>query len=239
MSNITIIPGSYKPPHKGHLSLIERLIKKNNNKKIIIIISKKSRSLDKNFLYMEEKPKLELQNALIKYFPSEKELILSLTKKDIIAKINNYIKNGSLKSINDEQSYKIWNIYIKYLKNKYSENKYSKIFFPEVIFRRCNDNNIIAETSRVVLELFRNKNKRGDIILMKSAKDEGNSRFKLLEDRYSKYIKTELFPNIKDIDATGMRTSILNSDKNKFIKYLPKDLIEKDINKIWKIVKLK
>jgi cytidyltransferase-like protein len=237
MSNITIIPGSYKPPHKGHLSLIERLIKKNKNKKIIIIISKKSRSLDKNFLYMEEKPKIELQNALIKYFPLEKELILSLTKKDIITKINNYIKNRTLKSINDEQSYKIWNIYIKYLKKKYSENKYSKIFFPEVIFRRCNDNNIIAETNRVVLELFRNKNKRGDIILMKSAKDEGNTRFKILEDRYSKYVKTELFPNIKDIDATGMRTSILNNDKNKFIKYLPKDLEKKDINKIWKLIK--
>lgn len=38
--NITIIPGSYKPPHKGHLSLVEKLIKKNNNSKIIIIISK-------------------------------------------------------------------------------------------------------------------------------------------------------------------------------------------------------
>ena len=44
--------------------------------------------------------------------------------------------------------------------------------------------------------------------------------------------------NIKDIDATGMRTSILNNDKTKFIKYLPKDLEEKEINKIWKICKI-
>jgi cytidyltransferase-like protein len=127
MSNITIIPGSYKPPHKGHLSLIEKIIKKNNNSKIIIIISKKPRSLDKNFLYMEKKSKIELQNALIKYFPLEKEEILLLNKKDIIVKINELIKNKMLKSVDDETSYKIWKIYLKYL-----QKKYSKIIFPKI-----------------------------------------------------------------------------------------------------------
>jgi len=234
MKNITIIPGSYKPPHKGHLSLIEKLIKKNNTK-IIIIISKKSRSLDKNFLYMEKISKLELQNALIKYFPLENKQILSLTKKDIIIKINKLIQDNLLKSVNEDQSYKIWNIYLKYLQKKYSEKKYFKINFPEIIFRKCENNNIISETNKVILELFRRENAK-NIILMKSAKDASNSRFKLLEERYSKYIKTQLFPNIKDIDATGMRTSILNNDKRKFIKYLPKDLEEKEINKIWKIL---
>ena len=241
MSNITIIPGSYKPPHKGHLSIIEKLIKKNNNIKIIIIISKKPRSLDKNFLYMEKRSKIELQNALIKYFPLEKEEILSLTKKEIIVKINKLIKEGLLKSVDEYQSYKIWNIYLKYLQKKYSEKKYNNIIFPKIIFRKCENNNIISETNKVILELFRNakkeeKNINKKIILMKSAKDESNTRFKLLEERYSKYIKTKLFPNIKDIDATGMRNCILNNDKKKFIKYLPKDLEEKEINNIWKIL---
>jgi cytidyltransferase-like protein len=231
MNNITIIPGSYKPPHKGHLSLIEKLIKNNNNSKIIIIISKKSRSLDKNFIYMEQKSKLDLQNSLIKYFPSNKKEILLLSKKDIILKINNLIKDNILKSINDNQSYKVWNIYLKYLKKKYSNIK-----LPKIIFRKCEKNNIISETTKVILELFRNKNKTDNIVLMKSAKNENNSRFKFLEERYSKYIKTKLFPNIKDIDATGMRTSLLNDDKNKFIKYLPSDLEKKDINKIWNIL---
>ena len=235
MKDITIIPGSYKPPHKGHLSLIEKLIKKNNNIKIIIIISKKPRSLDKNFLYMEKKSKLELQDALIKYFPQEKEQILSLKKKDIIVKINQLIKDKLLRSVNEDQSYKVWNIYLKYLRKKYSEKKYLKINFPKIIFRKCDNNNIISETNKVILELFRKENAK-NIILMKSAKDANNSRFKLLEERYSKYIKTQLFPNIKDIDATGMRTSILNNDKKKFINYLPKNLEKKEINKIWKIL---
>jgi cytidyltransferase-like protein len=238
MSNITIIPGSYKPPHKGHLSLIEKIIKKNNNIKIIIIISKKPRSLNEKFLYMEKKSKIDLQNELIKYFPLEKEGILSLTKKDIIVKINKLINERLLKSVNDNQSYKIWNIYLKYLQKKYSEKKYFKINIPKIIFKKCENNNIILETNKVILELFRNEKniKEKNIILMKSAKNASNSRFKLLEERYSKYIKTQLFPNIKDIDATGMRTCILNNDKTKFIKYLPKDLEEKEINKIWKIV---
>ena len=235
MSNITIIPGSYKPPHKGHLSLIEKLIKKNNNIKIIIIISKKPRSLDENFLYMEKKSKIDLQNTLIKYFPKEKDEILLLNKKDIIIKINKLINDGLLKSVNDNQSYKIWNIYLKYLQKKYSGKNYIKINFPKIIFRKCENNNIISETNKVILELFRKENAK-NIILMKSAKDESNSRFKLLEERYSKYIKTQLFPNIKDIDATGMRTCILYDDKQKFIKYLPKDLEENEINKIWKIL---
>jgi cytidyltransferase-like protein len=234
--DITIIPGSYKPPHKGHLSIIEKLIKKNNNKKIIIIISKKPRSLDENFLYMEKKSKIELQNTLIKYFPLEINKILSLTKKDIIVKINKLIKDNLLKSVNDIKSYKIWNIYLKYLNKKYSLKKYIKINFPKIIFRKCENNNIISETNKVILELFRKNKKEKNIILMKSVKDANNSRFKLFEERYSKYIKIQLFPNIKDIDATGMRTCILDNNIKKFIKYLPKDLEEKDINKIWKIL---
>jgi nicotinamide mononucleotide adenylyltransferase len=229
MNNITIIPGSYKPPHKGHLSLIERLIKKKNNKKIIIVISKKPRTLDENFLNINIKKKEYLKNALIKYFPLEKEEILLLSKKDIIIKINNLIKNNLLKSINDEKSYKIWNIYLKYLKKKYNN-----IYFPKIILRKCENNNIISETNKLILELFR-KEKAKNIILMKSTKNANNTRFKSLEDRYSKYIKVELFPNIKNIEATDLRKYILNNDKENFIKYLPKDLDIKDINKIWNI----
>ena len=42
-----IFPGSFKPPHKGHVKVLIEIIKKqkDNNYKIIIIISKKSRKL--------------------------------------------------------------------------------------------------------------------------------------------------------------------------------------------------
>jgi nicotinamide mononucleotide adenylyltransferase len=228
MNNIIIIPGSYKPPHKGHLSLLIRLIKKSNISKIIIIISKKVRSLDKRFLYMEQIPKIELQNALIEYFPLEKEEIILMTKEKIIKRINEYMKDGLLKSINSIQSYKIWNIYLKYLKNKYKK-------IPNIVFRISENNNIMLEADKVILESF--KEKPTSITLMKSAKNEHNTRFDFLERKYKNYIKTALFPNIKDIDATGMRQSILENNKISFLKYLPKDLDEKDKNKIWSIAK--
>jgi cytidyltransferase-like protein len=228
MNNIIIIPGSYKPPHKGHLRMIQKLIKKSVSR-IIVIISKKSRPLDSRFLNMNQKSKIDLQNALIEYLPNEKEIIILLSKDKLIKKINELINNQYLKSINCYQSLKIWNIYLKYLKNKYTNKNY----FPEIILRISENNNIMIEANRVVLESFKEKPK--SIILMKSVKNKTNSRFQFLEERYKKYIETDLFPNIKDIDATGMRKSILENNKLAFSKYLPKNLNLKDINKIWNI----
>lgn len=226
MNNITIIPGSYKPPHKGHLSLIEKLIKKNNNKKIIIIISKKSRPLDETFK-IENKSKEQLQEALIKYFPKEKDEILLLTKGNIEKKIKTLIETNKLSSVSYEQSLKVWNIYLKYLKNKYTK-------LPIIQLKVSETNNIIQETIKTMLKCFR-EDKPKKIILMKSEKNKDNKRFDFLTSRFGKYIDTVLFPNIKDIDATGMRKDILNNNKNRFMEYLPKDLNEKDKLKIWNI----
>ena len=231
--NIFIIPGYYKPPHKGHLSLIEKLINKNKVKdkkqKIIIIISKKSRPLDNHFSYdINKYSKEDIQNALIKYFPNNK--IISLSKNNLIKKINKLIEEKKLDSINADQSLKVWNIYLKYLKKKYKDN----LYFPEIIFKISETNNIIKETINIVLKSFRENPL--SITLMKSKKNANNTRFKFLEERYSKYIKTKLFPNIKDIDATGMRLSILNNNRRLFDKYLPKDLEKNKKDKIWKIL---
>lgn len=40
---IAIIPGGFKPPHIGHYTLVQELLKDKNIEKIFIIISKKSR----------------------------------------------------------------------------------------------------------------------------------------------------------------------------------------------------
>ena len=186
--NITIIPGSYKPPHKGHLSLIEKLIKNKKNSKIIIIISKKSRPLDSRFLYPIEHTKEELQQSLIEYFPNNKNEISLMTKGVIIKKINDMVSKNILRSITAEQSLKIWKIYLEYLQNKYPNP------FPEIIFKISETNNIIVETNRVILEIFRDyryeeNTKPKKIILMKSMKNKENSRFDSLEKRYKNFEK--------------------------------------------------
>lgn len=48
MEKIVIIPGSFKPPHAGHLKLVEEIFKKEKVKKMYIIISFKSRYLNEN-----------------------------------------------------------------------------------------------------------------------------------------------------------------------------------------------
>ena len=224
--NINIIPGSFKPPHKGHLSLVENIIKRNSiNDMIVIIISKKPRCLDKSFLYVEQKSKLELQNALIKYLPLNETHILQLTKEKILILIKELIEKKVLKTINAEQSYNIWSIYIKYLKKKYKT-------MPKIVLRIAENNNIMLDTDRVIVDIFRKRPVIKGVYLMKSMKNEKNSRFNFLERKYKKYIKTLLFKNIKDIDATEMREHILNKNKKGFMNYLPKNMSEYSKNKI-------
>jgi cytidyltransferase-like protein len=223
---ISIIPGSFKPPHKGHLSLLEKLIKRKKNSKIIIIISKKARPIDKRFLYMENQKKEVLVNAL-KDYSYHKE---NLTKKEIIQFIKKLIEKNIIKTISPEQSLIIWKIYLRYLRKKYDK----KIIFPIIEFRITPTNNILAETNKAIRDSF--KEHFDEIILMKSMKNANNGRFNFLEKRYGKYIKTILFPDIKNIDATGMRDALMLNNIPNFIKYLPKDLNKNTKLKIYNLL---
>ena len=228
METAYILPGSFKPPHKGHLSLLLKIIKKSKKEhigKIVILISKKVRPLDNRFSYLEQKSKEELQNALGDYYQGEEyKKILSLKKNDLIKFIKELLLHDKLLNVNAEQSLKIWKIYIKNL----------GINIPKIEVRISNQNNIMLETDKIILELFREKYKK--IILLKSAKNASNSRFDFLERKYSRYIETRLFPDIKNIEATGMRYALLNNDYNLFLKYLPKDLSKNICEKIYKIL---
>ena len=232
MKNIIIIPGKYKPPHKGHLSLIEKLINKKSTSKIIVIISNKPISLDNNFTYMDQKPVELLKKSLIKYYPKKEVLINNMTKVELIKLINKYIVNKRLPSISPEESLLIWNIYIKYLQRKYDIRSIDQ----NIQFVISKNNNVVIETHKQVIKAF--KEKPNMVILMKSAKNEYNTRFNFLEKVFGKYVKTMLFPNIKDIDSTKMRSYLLNNDKNGFMKFLPSDLEVMYKNKIWKILKI-
>lgn len=232
MKNIIIIPGKYKPPHKGHLSLIEKLINKKSTSKIIVIISNKPISLDNNFTYMDQKPVELLKKSLIKYYPKKEVLINNMTKVELIKLINKYIVNKRLPSISPEESLLIWNIYIKYLQRKYDIRSIDQ----NIQFVISKNNNVVIETHKQVIKAF--KEKPNMVILMKSAKNEYNTRFNFLEKVFGKYVKTMLFPNIKDIDSTKMRFYLLNNDKNGFMKFLPSDLEVMYKNKIWKILKI-
>jgi cytidyltransferase-like protein len=232
--NIIILPGSFKPPHKGHLSLIENIIKKYNNSKIYIIISSKSRALNSRFQYYENMSKEDLQNSLIEYFPKQKKNIMNLSKNILLKKIREYIEKKKIDVVDAYVSLKIWNIYIKYLKKKLKKQN-KKFKFPQIIFIISKTNNVIVETTKVMFEALREKPKK--IFLMKSLKNKNNKRFDFILKRFNKYINEVLFPNIKDIDAKDMRKAILKNNYKNFIEYLPEYLSNTEKKKIWKIVK--
>tara|TARA_A100001015_G_scaffold285710_1_gene353567 strand:- start:2462 stop:3034 length:573 start_codon:yes stop_codon:yes gene_type:complete len=98
-----IFPGSFKPPHKGHIKILINIIKKQKNKdfKIIIIISKKGRKLNnktKKIVSAQQSLKIFkiYINELNKNFKLNNNIKVSISKKSspllniypIIKKIN-------------------------------------------------------------------------------------------------------------------------------------------------------
>lgn len=96
-SNIFLYPGSFKPPHTGHFSILETILEKYDNAKIYIIISKKPRYLPisqipiepefcsllwKNWLDCLKNKKWKEQIKIrIAYFPSPIMDAISLANK--------------------------------------------------------------------------------------------------------------------------------------------------------------
>jgi nicotinic acid mononucleotide adenylyltransferase len=215
---ISILPGSFKPPHKGHLSILEKLIKKNFFSKIIILISKKPRPLDKRFLEPEKQKKQFLINALKDYSIHLENK--NLKKKDIILLIKNLIEENKIKTITAEKSLKIWKLYLKYIKQKYKDFK-----LPKIEFRIAATNNILLEIDKTIRESF--KEKQSKIILIKSFKNKLNTRFQFLEKKFGKYIKVNILPDIKNIHATNIRNALLKNNKKTILSYFPKELNDK------------
>lgn len=218
--NIYLFIGSFKPPHKGHYNnIIEIINNKNFNidkDKIMIIIGKNNRPLDNEVLNYKNKSKEILYNIVKKYKKNIKD-IKEYKKEELKEIIGKNIEKGIIRTITQKQSYKIWKIYIKYIKKIYDkvkiEIKESKNISPLLNIK------------------YYIKKEYEKIYLIKSEKNISNKRFNFIKnDKIEKYITKE----IENISSTKFRESILN--KNKIEKYLPKILDEKDIKSIYKIL---
>lgn len=100
MKTIAIIPGSFKPPHLGHLKLIEKLLENKNIDKIYIIVSGKPRgvnTLKDNYITVEQSIpiwKIYLKN-LGDNVLDKVEVVRSVTDSPIT--MGYYIANKELK----------------------------------------------------------------------------------------------------------------------------------------------
>ena len=55
MNKIAIFPGSFKPPHIGHLSVVKKILDNPKIEHIYIVISSKYRTIDNNLNSLNKK----------------------------------------------------------------------------------------------------------------------------------------------------------------------------------------
>ncbi len=103
---IGIFPGSFKPPHRGHYQILDKMLnEKKKYDKIYIIISYRPRPLDPKLYEISNLPKESIFDILKIY---NKNLKILNTKKEYIEHYKELLKTGKIPYIRADQSYDIW-----------------------------------------------------------------------------------------------------------------------------------
>lgn len=171
---IAIFVGSFKPPHRGHLFLVEKILATTELDKLYVIISPKPR-------------------------------------------------NG----ITQEQSIRIWNIYLQ---------------SPQLAFAKDKIKLVISTTSSPVMmayDIAKKLKTDDELLLIKSGKDAKNTRYEMIkklgkEKNFA--VQEMVLPQLEKLSATNMRQAIKADDKQTFFKFLPTKLAVKNKLRIWKLL---
>lgn len=209
-----IFPGSFKPPHIGHFKVIEKYSRDKSIDKIYIFISKIPRLIIPPFdKKLQQFNKKELSIIYKEFFKGK------IVLKD---RIYEEVNSGRVPGINLEDSYFIWNEFIKLLKNS-SKIKVFKSRLPSPIM-----------FSFVVINKIIKKN--DELILVKSDKNSSNKRFSMFYQLKNIKLTEVSIPKFKKFNSSEMRKVIYEKNKREFLKFLPERLDNKVKNKIWKLL---
>ncbi len=214
---VAIFPGSFKPPHLGHLQMIEKmLLSKSPFEKIYILISKKPRPLQPSLYDISSLPKDDIF-LLLK--PFQKRLSSKLTKEEYLEEYKKLIQNKKIPAVTAEESEMIWKIYIEYLKKKYTKEMMKTEIKPMISWA---PSPIIA-TYNLVTQLLK-KTKPSNIYLVKSKKNSSNARFDyLLKKTPDLHVKV-LSSKSPNLHSRLLRKAILDKNKEEILQYIPDDL---------------
>lgn len=222
---VAIFPGSFKPPHLGHLQMIEKmLLSKTPFEKIYILISKKPRPLQPSLYDISSLPKDDIY-LLLK--PYQKRLSSKLTKDQYLEEYKRLIEKKKIPAITAEESYSIWKIYIEYLKKKYTKEMMKTEIKPMISWA---PSPIIA-TYNMVTQLLK-KMKPSNIYLVKSKKNSSNSRFDYLVKKTPDIHVKVLSSKSPNLHSRLLRKAILDKNKEEIMNYIPDDLSFIDKKKI-------
>lgn len=212
---IALFPGSFKPPHSGHLKVIETIMKTQKPDKLYIIISNKPRLIVSPYeRKLSQFTTSELKNLQTKYG-------LSSNRKNVIEKA---ATNGIIPAVNAETTYKFWQIYLQTLPKTMQEkikvsiaNQPSPILYAFVIVK-----NIIKPDDT--------------LLLLKAQKDANNKRFSMFDGLKCK--KEEiLIPSFRDFNSWQMRKAIGAKNWKEVKQFFPKKLDKKEKNELVKLLK--
>jgi len=211
---LVLFPGSFKPPHSGHLKVIETIMKKYKPDIFYLIISKKPRIIEAPFeKKLHEFSEQELSNLAQRF----------QINKPNKSTIEQAMEKGIIPAISPKVTLEFWKSYLQLL----PENIRDKIKVS------------IANQPSPVLYSFvivKNKVKKGDeLVLVKAEKDKDNKRFSMF-DRLDVKKREVLIPTFKDFNSWQMRKAIYNKDWKKVKTFLPK-LDEKEKKRLVGILK--
>ena len=204
-----VFPGSFKPPHAGHLSVVKKMLSKVD--KFYVIISNKPRGMIRPFdkkLGMFNKGELEKVCEEYRVKPCDKK------------RIEEWMEKGKIPNVSAKQAKEVWEMYKELLPEKHRDKL-------KIVISRHNSPVIFAYI------ILNNMLKKGDeVYLLKSKKDEKNDRFSLFEKEEGVKIKEVLIPTFRDIYSSEMRRALFERKKKVFESYLPGKVNK---NKIWKM----
>lgn len=227
---IAILPGSFKPPHLGHLQMIEQILLSKSPFDIIhIYISSKPRPLRSEFYTFSN---LNTSNMYFLLKPFDSSLQDQLSKKEYIEKYKDLVESKKIYTIDAQQSLAIWKIYIDYLCKKYPKE-----------CERTKIDVTISMAPSPILSVYQKVNqlvKKGipdkKIYLLKSKKNAANQRFSGLEKKYPNIHMKVVKTDVPHLHSKMLRRAILDRNEKEFREYLPKDLAKRDVKEIWNIV---
>jgi len=212
---IALFPGSFKPPHSGHLKVVETIMKKYNPDKFYIIISKRPRLLVVPYeLKLAQFSEKEMENIAKKY------KLKNASKKGLeIA-----AEEGKIPAISPEITKEFWKSYLETLPPKMKEkikvsisNQPSPILYSFVIVK-----DVVKPTD--------------ELLLLKAEKDASNKRFSMFDNLNVK--KQEiLIPTFKDFNSWEMRKAISNKNWKEVEEFFPQKLNNSERKKLLELLK--
>jgi len=212
---IVLFPGSFKPPHKGHLKVVETIMKKYKPDIFYLIISKKPRIIEAPF-----------EKKLHEFTPQELKYLSNKFKIDKVNKkvIEQAMETGVIPAISAKTTYEFWKTYLQTLPEKTRDKiKVSVAFLPSPVLTAFT----IAKSKKL--------GENDELLLVKAEKDKNNKRFDIFDA--IKVKKQEiLIPTFRDFNSWQIRKAIYNDNWKKVEEYLPK-LDNKEKKKLINLLK--